>query len=569
MDRCIILLIGLLACLGCTGEISLTGDPNGGITVIPPGRDTPLCEGEECLSVQEQPSLASRIPRLTHTQWSNTVRDLFHQDMPSHSSRDFDPDIASDGDFTTSHRRLFVTAGLWQDYQRAAEEVAEEMTQVARVPEWITEVPADSVARDAFIQEFGLRAYRRPLSNEQVARYASLYDEGATHFPSLDVNLAGVRLVVEGFLQSPFFLYRVELSERLASGEDGLIALDSYELASRLSYLIWGSMPDEALFAAAAAGLDAESLRGEAERMFDDPRALDMFQSFHDEHFNMKSWSDIVKEEEVFPNWQPGLGVAMLQETRALLTHVVQSNGNFRDFLMSKTAWVNEDLAGLYGVEGVRGDDFQEVELGENRAGLLTRLGFLTYQSSQRDPDPIHRGLFVNINLLCRTIPAAPDIVVEDLVFEGVTNRERISSITHEGTCQNCHLQMINPPGFALEGFDAIGQERGFDNGVPVDTTTTFTFADDTEATVSNGVELSEAVANNPGSHACYTQRLLEFALGRSTVGGDSPLLYRMSEGSLADMPIRDVLLELVTSRTFRLRSGGELDLIEDTEMNP
>ena len=548
-------LTGLLGLTGCDGTID---EPGGMPPTIRPGPDNPICSGEECRAVPEQPTSASRVPRLTHVQWSNTVRDLFRQDEPSAASRDFDLDIASNGDFTTSHRRLFVTAGLWRDYQLAAEEVAERMTQSDSLGEWLPDLPTDAASRDAFLRDFGLRAYRRPLTSDQLTRLAELYATGATHFPSLNAEVAGVRLVLEAMLQSPYFVYRVELSQESA-GEDELIEVDAYELASRLSYLVWGSMPDDALLAAAADGLSEDELIEHATRMFDDPRAVAMFEGFHDEHFNMKSWSDIVKEEVVFPNWRPGLGEDMLRETRALLADVVQNNGNFRDFLLSKKAWVNEDLARIYGLEGITGEAFQEVELGESRAGLLTRLGFLTYQSSQRDPDPIHRGLFVNINVLCRNVPPAPDIDLDELRLEGDTNRQRVESVTHVGVCQNCHLQMINPPGFALEGFDAIGQEREFDNGIPVDTTTTFRFADGASATVSNGVELSDAVAANVDSHACYTTHLLEYVFGRSSFGGDSPLLYRMTQGSMEDMSIRDMLLQLVTSRTFRLRHGEEL----------
>ncbi|MFK7999049.1 MAG: DUF1592 domain-containing protein [Polyangiales bacterium] len=557
--------LAMLSLTACEGEIS---DPPFMLPpILRPGPDNPICTGEECADTPEQPTLATRIPRLTHAQWSNTVRDLFRQDAPSDASRNFDPDTASNGDFTTSHRRLFVTAGLWLDYLQAAEEVAEQVTSDDVIRDWLPATPTDASTRDGFIADFGRRVYRRPLTEEQVSRLAELYDEGATHFPAMEPNVAGVRLVLSAMLQSPYFLYRVELSQRPAPGDDDeLIELDGYELASRLSYLIWGSMPDDALLAAAADGLDEEELAAHATRMFDDPRALDMFQGFHDEHFNMGSWDDIVKEEVVFPNWRPGLGVAMLRETRALLTDVIENNGNFRDFLLSKKAWVNEDLARIYGIEGITGEEFQEVELGESRAGLLTRLGFLTYQSSQRDPDPIHRGLFVNINVLCRNVPPAPDIELDELMLEGDTNRERVESVTHVGVCQNCHLQMINPPGFALEGFDAIGEEREFDNGIPVDTTTTFTFADGMEATVSSGVELSEAVAENVDAHACYTTHFLEYVFGRSTFGGDSPLLYRMTQGSLEDMSIRDVLLELVRSRTFRLRHGEELET-EEPEM--
>jgi len=182
--------------------------------------------------------------------------------------------------------------------------------------------------------------------------------------------------------------------------------------------------------------------------------------------------------------------------------------------------------------------------------------------SAEWQPDPIHRGLFVNTNILCREVMPPPEAVdFESLVFTGTTNRERIESVTHESGCAGCHLRTINPPGFALEHFDAIGQYRELDNGVPVNNTTTFVFEDETSATVTGGVELSQAVAENRTAHRCYSQRFLEFGMGRPLAGVDAPIIFRMAEGSVAgDMSVRDLAVELAASRTLRFRTVENLE---------
>ncbi|MEM9865295.1 MAG: DUF1592 domain-containing protein [Myxococcota bacterium] len=541
---------GLLACDGTIDA------PGGGTPLEPPviggGDDPPLCEGAACEDVPEEPVATSRIPRLTHTQWEKTVRDLFRLDAITGLARDFDPDAPA-GSFSTNEGRLVMSAGLWQDYQRAAEQVAAMMTAPDQIARW---APGGSIQRDSLVAEFAPRAYRHPLTRDQSERLSTLFDEGARLYPELEPSIAGGRVVLEAILQAPRFVYRVE--ESLDGGDT--TELDQYELASRLSYLLWGSMPDDALFAAAEAGeLDENGLRFHAGRLYDDPRSSDMFEAFHLEHFDMSTWADVNKETEVFPDWREGLGDDMFAATQAFLDNIVRSNGTLRDMLLSRRAFVNEDLARVYGIEGISGDDLREVTLPESRAGILTRLSFLTYWSALRTPDPIHRGLFVNTNILCREVPPAPDITDLDLNFTGATNRERVASVTHEGSCASCHLTMINPPGFALESFDAIGAEQLVENGVPVDTLTTFGFEDGSQATVDGGVELSEAVAENPAAHRCYASNLLEFAFGRPVAGGDAPLIFRMAEGSrTGGFTVRDLIVELVTSRTFRLRTNQE-----------
>ncbi|MEM9193391.1 MAG: DUF1595 domain-containing protein, partial [Myxococcota bacterium] len=209
---------------GCEGQFdALSG-------VSPPGMESSRSpEGTSGRLVA-----TPRFHRLTHTQWENTVRDLFTLREAPNLAIDFRADeVAEAGEFSTTERRLRMSDALLRDYERAAAELADRATEEL-VRRWFFSSQLDEASKAAFIREFGLRAFRRPLSEEEEARYLELFDGGARFFPSLESHAAGVRIVVEGLLQSPHFLYRVDLSE--GSNEDGAIQLDPYVLASKLSY---------------------------------------------------------------------------------------------------------------------------------------------------------------------------------------------------------------------------------------------------------------------------------------------------------------------------------------------
>jgi hypothetical protein len=558
-------LVTSAGCFGAIGDPGVSGDGPSENNVItrppPPGG----CVGEECRAVEEVPSAFTRVPRLTHAQWENTVHDLFRMDDATELSAgaaeafagfDADPPL---GDFDRDARRLKVTAGLWRDYQRAAEELAAQMTASSAVLDrWLPAGLPDSGAerRRAFIEQFGRRAFRRPLSDAQIVRFEALYDEGPTHFAGVDAFTAGARIVLEAMLQAPDFVYRVE---RSGAASGGLIPLDDHEIASRLSYFIWNTMPDDALFAAADAGelRTADGVREHAANMFAEQAAVATMEDFHRQLYHMDRWLDLDKN---IPEWRPELAPMMRQEAMLFLNDVVFSGGTIGDFLTSPKAFVNEDLAALYGVSGVTGDEYREVTLDTAmRAGFLTRLGFLTKNATLTEPDPIHRGVDINLDVLCRTITAPPNIP-DDLTPVGDTNRERINSITGPGTCgASCHGGIINPLGFALETFDAIGRYRTDDGGQPVDAAATYYFEDGREISFDGPVDLSTQLATHPDAYACYATRLLQYGYGREYSDNDSPLIFRAADGSLRDgMTVQDVLIELVTSRAFRTRATTE-----------
>jgi hypothetical protein len=498
-----------------------------------------------------------RFARLTHAQWENTIQDLFGLPAPSGLSDQFQPDPPL-GRFDNNIDRLLVTGGHWQHYQRAAELIAERVTGdpallAALLP---TDLPAepDAAAR-AFVAHFGARAFRRPLATGEVERYAALFAAGPEHYRELAPSTAGVRLVVESMLQSPFFLYRAETA---AAPVAGAIKLDGYEVASRLSYAFWNTMPDAELFAAAAGGdLDDDAgVRAHAERLFDHPRTQAQFAHFHFQAFSLREYTDVDKDPELFPQWSEALAAAMQEETTRFLDSVVFGDHGIRELLTSTTAFVNADLAELYGIAGDFGAELREVRLDPaQRAGFLTRVGFLTRNATLTETDPIHRGVFVNLDLVCRELAALPELP-DNLMPVGNTNRERITSITGEGTCgAGCHSRIINPPGFALEHYDALGRYRTEDNGFPIDAADVYLFPDGREIHFQNAIELSQHLAEAPEVHACYTRQLLEYLYGRSLGEEDHTLVEQLAAQSLAqDLSVRELVLRVVTSRAFRFR---------------
>jgi hypothetical protein len=498
----------------------------------------------------EFPSQADRFPRLTHAQWEATVKDLFHlPDLPGLAAS-FTPDPQL-GRFENNIARLGITQGLWRDYQLAAETLAARVTSEDAL---YAQLVTGTDARE-FIVTFGARAFRRPLKTAEVERYMTIFESAPPVFPTQDPFKAGVRLVVQGMLQSPFFLYRSELS----TAKDALgMPLSGFEVAARMSYLFWNTMPDEELFAAAKAGeLDTyEGVRRHAARLFDDDRTRAQFRQFHYQAFAISEYADLDKSLTAFPTWRREIGGMMQEEALRFVDGILVNDGGVADLLTSTKAYVNADLAKIYGLQGTFGTEYTEVQLDPaTRAGLLTRAGFLARNATLDEPDPIHRGVFINLGILCRQISAPPNIP-DQLDRTGNTNREKVESITGLGTCgENCHHTIINPLGFAFENFDAVGALRTTDHGFPLDTTATYHFPDGRAISYTNAVDLSKQLATAPEVHACYARQLLEFTLGRDLALLDTATVRDLAAQSLDKVSIKELVISVVASNTFRSRS--------------
>jgi hypothetical protein len=513
----------------------------------------------------EGPAPLTRIPRLTHVQWENSVRDLFRLEAAPEGRDELREDARRGGFlFDTDVARLEVDEALWQGYERVALALAKHIVSDADLLARI--VPPDQgdvrARGEQFVRDFGRRAHRRPLSDEEVAEYMVLFDAAPSLDPDFEPFEAGVRFVLEAFLQSPYFIYRIEWSE---DAQDNQIPLDGYELASRMSYLLWNTMPDDALLDAAAAGVlgDPEGVMAEAYRMLDDPRAEETLARFHFQLLDVGRFSTISPSDAFFPEAPANLGEIARRENELFIRHVFDAyDGGWSDLLTLPETFVNADLARIYGLGDGFGDELEHVTLDPTqRRGLFTQVGFLAANATSVLSDPIHRGVFIAERITCLHIAAPPDDLPTIQPQEGLTNREVIESITEEpGTvCASCHTPLINPFGFPFENYDAIGAWQTEDNGQPVDTTAAPLIGAD-PVPVDNALDLIDHLADSRAVHECYVQHWLEYAFGRSKVAQDGPLIERLGEASLEQASLRTLLADLVSSPAFMTRSMEELN---------
>jgi hypothetical protein len=491
-----------------------------------------------------------RFVRLTHSQWEASTRDLLKLDALPGLSTGFAGD-PPEGMFSNNERRLYVTSTLREDYQRAAETLA---TQIAGNAQAITRVTGGTTDAATFVRTFGRRIFRRPLTTAEEQKYQAVFTSGATLVASGDAFADGVRMVIEAMLQSPNFVYRSEL------GTDGA-PLSGYEMASKLSFFLRDTTPDDALLDAAAAGeLDtASGVIARATTMLDEESAQAVLGRYHAELFGIDRYLQIDKNRTAFPTYDTALNAELVQADQLFFDRIFSTGLGMRGVLTSTLAFVSSASAGFYGVSA-SGAGLTEVALGPERPGILTRLGFLAQNATLSQPDPIHRGVDVLNRLLCADL-VPPDGTIPELpqVKQGQTNRQRVEDHTEVGSCAGCHATLINPIGFAFENFDAMGQIRTMDNGNPIDTTGELELADGLHAFNGAG-ELAALLAEAPAVHGCYTKHLAEYTLARDMVGGDRTLVDAIEGNSMNNNAgTKALVLSLISQPSFLTRTGGAL----------
>jgi len=524
-------LLGALAVSACSG-----GSIDDGTVPTPP----------------EAAGADTRLVRLSHVQYESTLEDLFGVTDGVQAS--FAPDSLNGFKFDTSSD-LRVDARLAPEYRSSAEQWAEravaESTIFSRL---VSCSPSDAGCAAEFIAEFGQRAFRRPLTSAEVGRFQALFSQGSALGDSGDTFKDGVQLVVEAMLQAPQFLYRAELSR--GQQDNGRAVLDDWEVASRLSYFIYDSMPDDTLFERARQGQlrSEEQIASQVARMLDDPRATRKFVSFHEQLWQFGRYAKIAPDTATYPDLPANFVDRLLSSSDAFLSSVIEDGGGLEEFLTAPYAFADAELAPLYG-SSVSGTGTSQVTFSNGaRKGLLMQLGFLASNAYAIKTDPIHRGLFILRDILCRAIPDPPPGAATTPPPETdepiVTTRDEVGLLTGQSYCPTCHSQ-INEPGFAFEGFDAVGRTRQRENGALVDTTGSITL-DGQAVPFQNAGELVEALAASDEARDCYVARWLEFTYGRSLVPTDQAL---QSELGAQARGVKELVTALATSPEFRSRA--------------
>jgi hypothetical protein len=488
-----------------------------------------------------------RLVRLTHEQWEKAAQAALLLPEAPGLSGGFSPD-PPDAKYGNNERLLYLTNGLGKDYQRAAEALADKVAGDAAALARLGSA-ADSAG---FIRGLGRRAFRRALRPDEEQRYSKLMTQAPDLVASGNAFADGAKLVIRAMLQSPSFLYRIELTP---AGQ----RLSGAELASKLSFLLRDTPPDAALLDSAETGGLAENaaLTAAAAKIMSDATAVPTMDRFFSEWFGLDRYNSILKDGERFKTYNESLNNSLLTADRLFFEDIFKNGQGLREILTSRAAYVDSGTAPFYSV-AAPGSGFMQVMLDQNRPGFLTRLGFLAYNATLRDPDPIHRGVDIARRILCAKLePPAGEIPPLPTAMPGQTNRERVTDHTSKGVCGGCHNNLINPLGFAFEAFDAMGQWRTMDNGKPVDTTGTYSFTDG-QKSFGGAAELANLLADNLQSHGCYAANVTEFALARDLSGPDVALVTDLQTRSLKQkLSIKDTLLSVVQSKAFTTALGG------------
>jgi hypothetical protein len=497
-----------------------------------------------------------RLSRLSRQQWSNTVRDLLKLDDISEIDRGVSGDALVG--FDNEADALYVGEMLRAELATAAEKLADKVTSDAAALARLMPAgaPSDSAGRArAFIAAFGQRAFRRPLAEDEISKHLELFNQGAALYPGVDAFNAGVSLVLQAVLQSPHFLYRTELGTAAAGATK--VALNDWEVAAKLAFSLTNTMPDDELFAAAAAGelQDPANVAAQAQRLIDGPGGSVGLDNFQLQVFRLGTYDGITRDPAIFPDFTSATPAAMREEVLAFLEWVFREGRGVRDFYTTSVGFVTAPVAPLYGVSGnFASDTPTKVDLDPTqRSGLLTQPGFLSSYIHGEEPDIIHRGVFIAQRILCIDLPPPSPLATPLPPLEpNMTNREVVEKTTGKGTCgESCHGATINPLGFAFESYDAIGKYRTMDNGKPVDTTGSAEL-DGELRSFSNGVELSHLIADAKQTHDCYAQKMTTYLNGRQVAPEEASMMDYYARLSRAGMlSLRDLELAIVTSEAF------------------
>jgi Protein of unknown function (DUF1592)/Protein of unknown function (DUF1588)/Protein of unknown function (DUF1587)/Protein of unknown function (DUF1595)/Protein of unknown function (DUF1585) len=546
---------------GNGGTIGVGAGGAAGVSMLTPAQTAALCAA----AVDPGPAF---VRRMTHLEYDNTIRDLLG--TPTTVGEQFPPEEVRLG-FDNNAAALSVSPGLAEQYLDAAETLATAAvtTNMAALVSCDPTTKGVDVCGQQFIAAFGQRAYRRPVSASDAALLKTVFDAGkATDFAT------GVRLVIETILQSPQFLYRIEVGRAPAASDpsiavtDGsapnptkVVRLDDWEMASRLSYLLWGSMPDDQLFAAAAAGkLSTEvDIAAQAQRMLKDPKAHDMVADFHSQWLGLDAISTVEKDPTVFKTFTPTIAGLMEQETKMFLDDVVwNENGTLATLFTAPYTFVNGPLAQYYGIAGVTGSAFVKTPLdGTQRLGMLTQGGFLSQQAKTNQTSPVHRGKFVREQFLCQQLPPPPPNlqIVPPSLSPTLTTRQRFAQHSAAAACSGCH-SLMDPLGLGFETFDGAGLYRATENGQPIDASGQVANADTELAGPFNGaVELAKKLGGSSTVQACVTTQWFRYAYGRSETDADTCSMATLATKFAAGgYKMQDLLAALTQTKAFLYR---------------
>jgi hypothetical protein len=509
-------------------------------------RPTPPDDPPAAATCENLPPPFPLAKLLTRSEYRRTVFDLLGEAEDPTLAFPAEPEVNGFNNNAASYQ---ATPLLVEELRKAAGSLATR----AQARGLNTLVPCDDVDEGAcaqrFVADFGRRAFRRPLEAEEHTRFIQLYSEVAAESGTAD----GLSAVIQAALLSPQFLYRVEapLARTADSGALGP-PLGAYELASRLSYFIWGSMPDEELLTHAGAGDlgTIDGLETEARRLLASPKASERIGEFHGQ------WLGAARLKSVSRNDSPaGAGESWARSLLGFVDDVFLSGGGTERLLTERRVLVDSTLAPIYGYAPPAEGEIGFVVPPEPRPGLLGQPGLLALLALPDQSSPIRRGVFVREQLLCQGVPAPPPTVNNSPPdpAPGLTTRERFKVHTEAAECAKCH-ELIDPVGFGFEGYDQLGRYRSEEEGNPIDTSGSLDQVRDESLAgpFQNLDELAARLAHGSTVLHCLGEKWLEFGLGRPPSKNDECQLQIALGPSDETTPLSELIVAIVKSPAFR-----------------
>ncbi|MEZ4232815.1 MAG: DUF1592 domain-containing protein [Polyangiaceae bacterium] len=590
------LLLGA-SCAGwsCQGQI---GNPGGTGEVGGVGGSDGLPANAPVSFECDEAKVPDAVPlrRLSNVQLRNTVRDLLERTLPGDAEAIYTGVETTLNGFPADTRK--GPEQHWGGFTRVDQSVTQEhvdrdydlavalgaaltaddgrLSQVAGDCATDSDGSNDAACLDAFVRSFGERVLRKQLSDEDV----TFYQRPAGSAPFDRADWADVIALM---VAAPNFFYMVEHgADEAVSGKTDLYPVSAYELASRLSYHFWQSMPDDTLLAKARDGslFDPDVYRAEVDRLFEDPRTRLTIRQFYSEWFRRADLAQLntlvgtAAYDELRQDFDPSpnLRQDMYDEvTDMALYYTLDTPGHVEDFYRSRKSFArSQELADFYHVPVWDGSgeppDFSEPE----RQGLLTRAAMVATGSA--NTRPIMKGVFIRRALLCDTLPNPPANVMATAPEPAVdaTSRQVVENLTGTGICPDCHAKAINPLGFATENFDALGRPRDVEKLIdlvtgevhgeaPVDTEVVARVNPEDEDVVKDGIELQEKMIESGKVQACFARAYFRFTFGRKEhVGKDACALDVMHQPLEAGQPIQETLRVVALSDAFVQRNFGD-----------
>jgi Protein of unknown function (DUF1592)/Protein of unknown function (DUF1588)/Protein of unknown function (DUF1585)/Protein of unknown function (DUF1595) len=552
----IAVLAGCTAGIGGTGNATMnSGVPGGGSSNINDHSGGGGSTGDPTTCIPGIP-WTSQIPRMRDAAYDAVVRDVLGQTTLTSAGNQppsslLTPD--SDGSMTDI---------AWNGYLTAADKIAAEVMAGPNKSKFISCDPALVTCLIDTIKAFGRKAFRRPVTDTEVTSFMRLNSLTPKGTPA-EVAEA----ILYAFLASPSFILLPELGQD-KDARTNAIQLSNYEVATRLSFLLWGTVPDDQLNAAADAGelSTTDQISAQAQRMLKSDKATAVVTNFHRYYAGIQAtshWVNNVDHDATkYPNWSAAAYTPVMAEMDSFFQEVVLKGGSFKDLFLSNVGFVTKDTAALYGLDPASySAQPTRVELdASKRPGFLTRVGFLSTFAHFDTSSPILRGAFISGRVL-GVNPGTPDPnALKTPIPRGYTTyRQEIEALTANEPCHSCHAKVINPPGFVLERYNSVGSWQDTDPlGGAINATADVVFSATDTKTITTPLEMMTELASLPAVQRHYSEQWVAFASGRVPNSLDTCTVDQLS-ASLAQngYPVANLIADYTKADSFRLRTLG------------